>query len=289
MSTDFLRLAVAVTILGLLARAAIAAWRQRAVTVAIWRGLTWRHVTGAGLLLVVVATIASFLLALAPLRIGLGTLVGFLGNVVFAPLQEVALRSAGPAAGGPDWRLAGLATVFLAFLGALLPWLAFVEEEVFRAGLETADLPRQLWVALKFGLLHMVMLIPVGAALAIAVAGFAYGRIYRRAWRRGDLAAVPLPVRRVYRPSRRAALALASLRRGPGGHTGDHAHPAGQRTPRQATHPLVGAAATEPSPVSRQVVGVYTATMWHTAFNSLVVGLLWVTIVVDALLLGTGS
>jgi hypothetical protein len=74
--------------------------------------------------------------------------------------------------------------VFLTALLAMFPWLAYVEERTFREGLEEAGLAEELWTALKFGLLHLIMLIPVGAALAIGVAGFAYGRIYRRAFAR---------------------------------------------------------------------------------------------------------
>jgi hypothetical protein len=73
---------------------------------------------------------------------------------------------------------------FLGGLVLLFPWLAYVEERVFREGLEQAGLARELWTALKFGLVHMIMLIPLAAALAIGVAGFVYGRIYRRAYRR---------------------------------------------------------------------------------------------------------
>jgi hypothetical protein len=80
--------------------------------------------------------------------------------------------------------LASVAAVFGAGLLLLFPWLAYVEERVFRSGLEDAGLGRQLWVASKFGLVHMIMLIPLAAALAIGVAGFAYGRIYRYAYRR---------------------------------------------------------------------------------------------------------
>jgi hypothetical protein len=42
-----------------------------------------------------------------------------------------------------------------------------------------------VWAALRFGLAHLIMLVPLSAALAIAVAGFAYGQIYRRAYARG--------------------------------------------------------------------------------------------------------
>ncbi len=59
-----------------------------------------------------------------------------------------------------------------------------MEERTFREGLEDAGPLREAWTALRFGLIHLVMLIPIAAALAIAVAGFIYGRIYRRRHRK---------------------------------------------------------------------------------------------------------
>lgn len=279
MSSGPLRLIVAGLIIVLLARAAVAAWRHRDLMLAVWRRITWRHLLGALGLLTVVATIGSLLLALPPMQIGLGHLVDFQGNAVFTPLEEAAVR-AGPAPEtGPDWTIVWLATAFLGFLAVLLPWLAFVEEEIFRAGLETADLGGELWTALRFGLIHMLMLVPLGAALAIAVAGFVYGRIYRTAYAGGaDDRMLPPVVLRSYRPTRRARKAAAVTRL------------------RAAYDTLVGGTAAEGrtttlaptasgiEPGTRQAGAVFSSTVWHTAFNSLVVALLWLAIVLEAVL-----
>lgn len=267
MSGGPLRLVVAVAVLLLLLRAAVGAWRHRDLAIAVWRGVTWRHAVGALALLALVGTVGTLLLAAAPLQTGLGELVGSVGNAVFTPLEEAASR-AGPAPpAGPDWLVIGLATVFLAFLTALLPWLAFVEEEIFRAGLEEATVGGELRSALAFGLVHMVMLVPLGAALAIAIAGFAYGRIYRRAHAPGEGVAPP-PVAGLFRQTRRARRAAARARL------------------RAAREALDGGEAvavlTSPAPEQRQAAGVYASTVWHTTFNTLVVALLWVAIVWDA-------
>lgn len=281
MSSGPLRLVVAVVIVVLLARAAVAAWHHRRLLMSVWRAITWKHLLGALGLLTVVATIGTLLLALPPMQIGLGQLVDFQGNAVFTPLEEAAVR-AGPAPGtGPDWTVVWLATGFLAFLCVMLPWLAFVEEEIFRGGLEQADLPGELWTALRFGLIHMVMLVPIGAALAIAVAGFVYGRIYRTAFHRaggpdGDLA-LPEAVDRSYRPTKRARKALAVTRL-----------KAAYAT-LVADHDIDGQTATMTpvstiEPVRRQATAVFASTVWHTSFNTLVVGLLWLAIVAEAVL-----
>jgi hypothetical protein len=194
----FLRIAVAGVILLLLVRAARPAWRNRALAVAVWRRIRLRHVAGCLGLLVVVTGVLGALLHLLPFtRIGVGSLIGLHGNAVFAPLEEASLRTGGngfaapdalaPAAAGPDLGqvlfLAG-AVAFLLGLLLLLPWLAYVEERTFREGLESAGLLRESLTALRFGLIHLVMLIPLAAALAVGVAGFAYGRVYKRTHRR---------------------------------------------------------------------------------------------------------
>lgn len=200
-----LRLLVVAAVLVLLARAARIAWRNRRLAGVVWQRIRPRHVLGSLGLVVAVLTTALILLEAVPLtRLGAGTFLGLNGNAVFAPLEEAMARGGGDlgagglGAGGDaarpggaaalparpsPWAM-GLATVFLGGLLPLIPWLAYVEERAFREGLERAGTGRQVLRAVKFGLVHLVMLIPLAAALAIAVAGFAYGRVYRREYRR---------------------------------------------------------------------------------------------------------
>ena len=258
-----LRLAIAAWILVTLARVARVAWRQRGLAVAVWRGIRPRHVLGGLALLAGVGSVAGVLVALVPgMDLGLGRLVGLTSNAVFAPLEE-GLAHAGPAPEtGPDWPLALGATAFLLPLLLLLPWLAFVEEEIFRAGLEDARLGRVAAASLVFGLVHLVMLVPIGAALAIGVAGGFYAGVYRR----GHAAARPAPgvVHANYRPTRRARRAAA------------RAHLPSPAMP-------LGVVTTDPAPEHRQVAGVYAATVWHATFNSLVVLLVWLSLLMAAL------
>ena len=184
-----LRPVIALVVLVMLVRAGRHAWRGREVARAVWSAIRPRHVAGSLALLVAVVGVAVLLVTVLPVTgLGLGSLAGLTGNAVFAPVEQVTAGSGGLAGGasGESGRALATTAAVLGFLGLLLllfPWLAYVEERAFRMGLEGADLPRQIWVALRFGLLHLVMLIPVAAALAIAVAGFVYGRIYRRAYR----------------------------------------------------------------------------------------------------------
>lgn len=184
------RLAIAAVILVLLGRAASVAWMNRSLALRIWGSIRPRHVFGSLALLAVVLTVFGALVQLVPLtQYGAGSLVGLTGNAVFAPVEEAAVRSGGAplaeaSAAQQPWWINVAVFGFLAALTALLPWLAYGEERMFRMGLERAGLPRQLLSALRFGLIHLLMLIPIAAALAVGVAGFWYGRVYRAAYRR---------------------------------------------------------------------------------------------------------
>lgn len=199
---EWVRPLVALAVVGLLGRTLTPAWRNRALALRVWGRIRPRHVLGClGLLAVVGGVVVGLTLLVPVTGLGLGSLLfGFDGNAVFAPLEQVSvLTGAGtlaepvPAPDAPPGSAAPapsrlplivVGALFLGVLVALLPWLAYVEEKVFREGLEGASPGRELWVALRFGLLHMLMLVPLAAALGIAVAGFAYGRAYRRAYAR---------------------------------------------------------------------------------------------------------
>jgi len=183
-----LRLAVAVVIIVLLARVVPVAWANRRLAIDVWRRIRLRHIAGSLVLIVIVLTVAVALMEFLPLTgYGLGSLIGLTGNAVFAPVEEAAARG-GAAAGAPSDTVNTLVTLgsvaFLAGLLVMFPWLAYVEERVFREGLELASPRRHAWTALRFGLVHLVMLVPLAAALAIAVAGLWYGQVYLRAYRR---------------------------------------------------------------------------------------------------------
>lgn len=181
-----LRLVVTAVILVLLARSARLAWSNRHLALLVWRRIRVRHVAGSIVLLSLVVAVTWVLIVVIPAtRYGLGDLVGLTGNAVFAPVEEAAARTetvSGPSAVWLSRLLTAGILAFLAALLALFPWLAYVEEQVFREGLEQAGALRRGWTALRFGLAHLIMLVPVAAALGIAVAGLWYGRVYLRAF-----------------------------------------------------------------------------------------------------------
>jgi hypothetical protein len=281
---ELLRPLIALLVLWMLARVGRAAWRERVLTFTLWRAIRPRHLLGAFGLLVVVAAVASASVLWVPgADQGLGDLVGLQGNAVFAPLEEGLARAGPPPASGPDWLLLLGVTAFLGPLMFLLPWLAFVEEEVFRSGLEDAGPVRLALSSLVFGLAHLVMLVPIGAALAIGVAGAAYAGVYRRvhaaASRPGGPSAPPAALRS-YRPPRRARAAAARARSAA---AEDRPAPLGPAPSVALPSTGPGRLDPTPSPEHAQTAAVFGAAVWHTTFNSLLVTLVWLGFVTAAL------
>ena len=260
--SSLLRIALALVVLWLLVRAGRVAWSRRDLARDVWRSIRPRHVLGSlGLLVVVIGVAVTAAAAVPLLGRGVGDLFATQGNAVFAPVDVAAdLTAVGTTAGVGvgDLVFLGVVTLFLGLLATLLPWFAFVEEEVFRAGAESWSLSRRVAAALVFGAAHLIMLVPVSAALGISVAGFVYGEVYRRGVARRD-GAVPPSVRSAFRPTRRSqAAVLATV----------------------PTHDPLGAAVH----VRRQVAGLHASTVWHATFNTTVVVLVWLSFALDVLL-----
>lgn len=267
MLVTVVRLAIAGWVLVALGRASRGAWAHRRLILTIWSLVRPRHVLGGLGLLVAVIVAASAMIARVPgLDLGLGTLLGTSSNAVFAPLEEAIARTSPPSTGGVDWALLVLSSGFLLLLAVLLPWLAFVEEEVFRSGLEDASPGTELASALVFGMAHLVMLVPIGAALAVGGCGYVYGRIYRAAYARSDGADVPGAALRSFRPTRRS------------GPAADRA-----RTPHGVLVAAGVGGIEDRSPERRQADAVLASAVWHTTFNTLVVLLVWALLVSTAL------
>jgi hypothetical protein len=260
--SEILRLLVSLWIMVVLVRSARNAWARRDLLALVWRGINLGVLAKAFALLVATLATASVLLQVPLLQYGLGDLVNFQGNAVFTPLEQAA-GALGPApAVGPDWALIALATVFLGALLLLLPWLAFIEEEVFRAGLESQDGKGQIYQALRFGLVHLIMLVPLAAALAIAVAGYGYGRIYLRALRQCEPELAPMAAVLAFRPTRRSRQASADQ--------------------WSLADPGTLVTTVERRVERCQATAVVAAACAHTAFNATVLTLVWIAIVLPA-------
>lgn len=176
MTTTLLTAAVLVLVGLSLARAArMLASRSdlRRRTVEIVSGVRPRHVLLAVPAFAAVIAVAVALLQIPGLDFGWWTALGGTGNPVTGGTDQ----TAGTAL---EWVIPAL---FLTMLIPALPLFAEREEVKFRLGAETWSKGKRLRRAVEFGLIHAVIGIPIGVALALSVGGLYFTWAYLRAWR----------------------------------------------------------------------------------------------------------
>lgn len=137
------------------------------------RGLRLRHFLPVPLLLALVVGAAIGLTSIPPLDFGWWTAIGGQGNPAFGVTERTA--------GTPLEVLVPI--VFVVLLVPALPLLVEREELMFRLGAETWTTPKRIGKAVMFGLVHAVVGIPIGVALALSVGGAAFTLAYLRAYR----------------------------------------------------------------------------------------------------------
>ena len=141
----------------------------------IVRGIRWRHVWPIPLVLAAVVAVMVVLFTFVPYADkGWWSLLGGQGNPAFGQTS----RTAGTVF---EWLIP---TVFVMLLVPALPLFAQREEEIFRVGAEARTRLGRLKKSVLFGLVHAVVGIPVGAALALSVGGVYFTHCYLRAVRR---------------------------------------------------------------------------------------------------------
>ncbi len=141
-------------------------------TLAVVRGLRWRHfVRAVPVVLVIVAT-AGVLIQLPVLSFGWWTMIGGEGNPVVGVTDK-------------DYGIVSV-VIPLFFIGLLivgLPLLVAREEWVFRRGAERRGSVDNVGRSVLFGLAHAVVGIPIGAALALSIGGLYLTWCYLEGWR----------------------------------------------------------------------------------------------------------
>ena len=146
----------------------------RSDTAPVIRGLRWRHIWPAPIVLAAVIVVASVLLLVPGLDWGWWTAIGGGGNPVTGTTDQTA--------GTPlEWLVP---LVFLTLLLPAIPLFALAEERSFRRGSETWSWPKRIRRTIEFGLAHALIGIPIGVALALSCGGayfmWAYLREYRK-------------------------------------------------------------------------------------------------------------
>jgi hypothetical protein len=152
-----------------MARSAVLRQRVRVIV----SGIRWRHLWPIPFVLAGVLVTAIALLQIPPLRFGWWTALGGLGN----PVTGTTDQTTGTAL---EWLVP---LVFLLLLVPALPLFAYREEELFRLGAEDWSGRRRVLKAVQFGLVHALIGIPIGVALALAVGGGYFQWAYLRGFR----------------------------------------------------------------------------------------------------------
>jgi hypothetical protein len=150
------------------------ATRARQRTMEIASGLRPRHFLRAPFVLVIVLLVATGLFQVPGLSFGWWTAIGGNGNVIVGSTSATSGTSL-------VW------LVPLLFVLLLIPALALFaerEEVVFRAGAEQWSWSRRITMGLRFGLIHLIMGIPIAVALALSVGGWYFQWAYLQGYRK---------------------------------------------------------------------------------------------------------
>lgn len=140
----------------------------------IVRGIRWTHVAAVPPVLTAVVASAVVLTSVPGLDWGWWTALGGTGNP--------AVGVSDTTAGSPFEWLVPVAFLLLLLPG--LPLFAEAEERWFRLGAEHRSFGARRWKDLQFGMVHALIGIPIGVAVALSIGGAAFTWWYRRGWRR---------------------------------------------------------------------------------------------------------
>jgi hypothetical protein len=146
--------------------------RGRTLSRLVWTRLRWRHFWPVPFVLGGVLLVAIPLLMIPALRWGWWSALGGDGNPVFG---------SSTATTGTLWEWL-LPLMFMTLVLAALPLFANAEERMFRAGAEFWSRGQRALKVLQFGLIHAVIGIPIGVALALSVGGTYFMYVYLRSY-----------------------------------------------------------------------------------------------------------
>ncbi|MDT0223941.1 hypothetical protein [Gordonia sp. AC31] len=148
--------------------------RLRADYIAVIRAIRWWMIPAALAQLATVALVMILLLKIPVLQYGWWNLLGGQGNA--------ALGQTGYS--GSLWTAVSVALPVMLFLA--LPALALGEEELFRRHTEDDSHVRRAARQVGFGLMHLIVGVPLAAGLALTISGFYFMAVYLHAIRSTD-------------------------------------------------------------------------------------------------------
>jgi hypothetical protein len=157
------------------ARRMVVSGRVRARTLWIVRGMRLRHFLPAPVVLLLVLALGLTLIQVPGLDFGWWTHLGGQGNPVFGQTEAIAGTLIA-------WLIP---VVFVLLLIPCLPLFAEREERAFRLGAEGWSWRRRIRRSVEFGLVHAIIGIPIGIALALSAGGIYFTLAYLRGYRSG--------------------------------------------------------------------------------------------------------
>lgn len=140
----------------------------------VLRAVRWRHVWPVPLVITAVIGTAVTLLLIPGLDWGWWTALGGGGNPVTGTTEQTV---------GTVWEWL-IPLVFLALVFPALPLFALAEERIFRQGAQRWSTGRRVYKTLTFGLVHALIGIPIGVALALSIGGAYFMFMYLRQFHR---------------------------------------------------------------------------------------------------------
>lgn len=156
----------------LVARTVYAERRDLKFVLTVWSRFRLRMFCEVVVLAALTISTMLLLCRAAPvLGYGWMNLLGGPGNMLFAPT--------GFADSSNGWTKV-VPVLFLVLLFVAIPFLARIEERIFRAGyLKTRQIVKR---SVMFGLVHCVAGVPIGVGIALILSGFFYAHKYRESY-----------------------------------------------------------------------------------------------------------
>lgn len=146
--------------------------RGRSLSREVWTRIRWRHIWPVPFVLAGVLLAAVPLLFVPFLRWGWWSALGGDGNPIFGSSDTTM---------GTVWEWL-IPVVFMTLVVAALPLFANAEERMFRSGAQRWTTRHRVIKVLQFGLIHALIGIPIGVALALSVGGAYFMSVYLRSY-----------------------------------------------------------------------------------------------------------
>jgi polyferredoxin len=146
----------------------------RSLSREVWTHLRWRHFWPVPFVLAGVLLVAFPLLLVPVLRWGWWSALGGDGNPIFGSSTTTS---------GTVWEWL-IPLVFMGLVLTALPLFANAEERMFRMGAQRWTWAQRVVKVLEFGLIHALIGIPIGVALALSVGGAYFMSVYLRSFSR---------------------------------------------------------------------------------------------------------